>query len=106
METHTKMDSHWMDTMRHHSPGFFGAVLYFLYMRVYHGVPLRKSLVALLAGCLMASFLGPQFAAWFPSANTSTVGFLVGFLGMKIAEGFVAVDVKTIMKKTIEKPLS
>lgn len=94
-----------MEYIRHHSPGFFGAMLYFLYMRVYHGVPLRKSLVALLAGCLMASFVGPQVLAWVPGANPATLGFLTGFLGMKIAEGFVAVDVKGIVKKGIEKPL-
>lgn len=105
MQTNTKMDPVIIEHVKHHSPGVFGALLYYLYMRVYHGVPLRKSLVALLAGCLMASYLGPQFSAWFPAANPGTVGFLVGFLGMKIAEAFVAVDVKGIVKKGIEKPL-
>lgn len=105
MQTNTKMDPQILETIKHHAPGVFGSLLYFFYMRVYHSVPLRKSLVALLAGCLMASYLGPQFIAWFPGANPGTLGFLVGFLGMKMAEGFVSVDVKGIVKKGVEKPL-
>jgi len=105
MQTNTKMDPNLIQELKQHAPGLFGSLLYFLYMRVYHSVPLRKSLVALLAGCLMASFLGPQFIAWFPSSNPGTMGFLVGFMGMKLAEGFVAVDVRGIVKKGVEKPL-
>ena len=104
-QINTKMNPDYAAMIREHLPGIFGSVLYFLYMRVYHNVPLKKSLVALLAGCLMASFLGPQFIAWFPGANAGTLGFLVGFLGMKMAEGFVSVDVKGIVKKGVERPL-
>ena len=105
MQNAQKMEPQVSEWLLRHSPGIFGSVLYFLYMRVYHNVPLRKSLVALLAGCLMASFLAPQVLVWMPGANPGTLGFLVGFLGMKIAEGFVAVDVKGIVKKGVEKPL-
>ena len=54
---------------------------------------------------MMSAYLGPEVASWMPTVRMETVGFLVGFLGMKLAEGFVSVDVKGMVKKGVEKPL-
>lgn len=86
-------------------PAALGSLAYFLYMKFYQGIEWRKALVALLTGVLMSAYLGPEVASWMPSVKMETVGFLVGFMGMKLAEGFVSVDVKGILKRRVEKPL-
>lgn len=86
-------------------PAALGSLAYFLYMKFYQGVDWRRALVALLTGVLMSAYLAPEVASWMPTVKVESVGFLVGFMGMKLAEGFVNVDVKGIMKKRVEKPL-
>lgn len=86
-------------------PAALGSLAYFLYMKFYQGTDWKRSLVALVTGVLMSAYLGPEVASWMPSVKMETVGFLVGFLGMKLAEGFVSIDVKGIVKKGVEKPL-
>lgn len=86
-------------------PAALGSLAYFLYMKFYQGVDWRRALVALLTGVLMSAYLAPEVATWMPTVKGESVGFLVGFMGMKLAEGFVSVDVKGIMKKRVEKPL-
>ncbi len=86
-------------------PGALGAFAYFLYMKIYARLDWKRSLVALTTGMLMSAYLGPQVSEWLPSMKDEAVGFLVGFLGMKLAEGFVSLDVKGVLKKTVEKPL-
>lgn len=86
-------------------PAALGSLAYFLYMKFYQGVDWRRALVALLTGVLMSAYLAPEVATWMPTVRGESIGFLVGFMGMKLAEGFVNVDVKGIMKKRVEKPL-
>ena len=86
-------------------PAALGSLAYFLYMKFYQGTDWRKALVALVTGVLMSAYLAPEVATWMPTVKGESVGFLVGFMGMKLAEGFVSVDVKGIMKKRVEKPL-
>lgn len=86
-------------------PAALGSLAYFLYMKFYQGIDWRKALVALLTGVMMSAYLAPEIHSWMPTVKSESVGFLVGFMGMKLAEGFVNVDVKGIMKKRVEKPL-
>lgn len=102
METPNKME--WPDSEKY-MPGALGSVAYFLYMKFYQDMDWKKALVALMTGVLVSAYLGPEVASWMPAVRGESVGFLVGFLGMKVAEGFVALDVKGVLKKTVEKPL-
>ena len=85
-----------------YGPGALGSVAYFLYMRIYQRLDWKRSLVALVTGVLMSAYLGPQVAAWLPNLKSETVGFLVGFLGMKLAEAFVGLDVKAMVRKAVK----
>lgn len=86
-------------------PAALGSLAYFLYMKFYQGVEWRKALVALVTGVLVSAYLGPEVNSWVPTMRPESVGFLVGFLGMKLAESFVSVDLKGIVKRRVEKPL-
>lgn len=102
METNTKMD---FQGVEKYVPGAMGAFAYFLYMKIYSRLDWKRSLVALVTGVLMSAYLGPEVGSWLPNVKGETVGFLVGFLGMKLAEAFVGLDVKGVLKRTVEKPL-
>lgn len=104
MQTNTskKMDFNWGEAEKH-LPGIFGSVIYFFYMRVYQNERLKKSLVALFTGWMFAYFTAPQVSAWVTGWRSETVGFIVGMLGMKVAEALVSLDVKGIVKKTVDK---
>ncbi len=86
-------------------PGALGAFAYFLYMKIYNRLDWRRSVVALVTGILMSAYLGPEVASWLPNVKGETVGFLVGFLGMKLAEAFVGVDLKSIVKRKVDGSL-
>lgn len=83
-------------------PAALGSLAYFLYMKFYVGMDWRKALVALTTGVLMSAYLAPQIHSWMPTVKSESVGFLVGFMGMKLAEGFVNVDVKGILRRRIK----
>ena len=86
-------------------PAALGSLAYFLYMKFYQGVDWRKALVALFTGVLMSAYLAPEIHSWMPAVKAESLGFLVGFMGMKLAEGFVGMDVKGIVKRRVERPL-
>lgn len=100
METPHKMEFQEVDK---YVPAALGSLTYFLYMKFYQGIDWKKALVALLTGMLMSAYLGPEVASWLPNVKDETVGFVVGFLGMKLAEGFVGLDIKRMMRKAVEK---
>lgn len=102
METPQKMELH---DVERYLPGFLGSVAYFLYMKIYQRLDLRRSFVALFTGVMVSAYLGPEVHTWVPTVREETVGFLVGFLGMKLAEAFVGLDLKGIMRRIVEKPL-
>lgn len=85
-----------------YGPGALGSAAYFLYMRIYQRLDWKRSLVALITGVLMSAYLGPQVAEWMPAMKHETIGFIVGFLGMKLAEGFVSLDVKAMLRKAVK----
>jgi hypothetical protein len=99
MDKFKEMDFH---DAEKYVPGALGAFAYFLYMKIYQRLEWKRALVALVTGVLMSAYLGPQVSEWLPSVKGETVGFLVGFLGMKLAEGFVGLDVKGLLKKKVE----
>lgn len=102
METPHKME--WPDSEKY-MPGALGSLAYFLYMKIYQRLDWKRGLVALFTGVLVSAYLGPEVHSWVPSVREETVGFLVGFLGMKVAEGVVSLDVKGVLRKWVEKPL-
>jgi len=83
-------------------PGALGSLAYFLYMKIYQRLDWRKSLVALVTGILVSAYLGPEVHSWVPSFRSESVGFLVGFLGMKLAEGFIGLDIKAMMRDWVK----
>lgn len=83
-------------------PAALGSLAYFFYMKFYQGVDWRKALVALFTGVLMSAYLAPEIHTWMPTVKAESLGFLVGFMGMKLAEAFVSVDVKGILKKRVK----
>lgn len=85
-----------------YGPGALGSAAYFLYMRIYQKLDWKRSLVALFTGVLMSAYLGPQVAEWMPAMKHETIGFIVGFLGMKLAEAFVSLDVKAMLRRGIK----
>lgn len=94
----------WPDSEKY-MPGALGSIAYFLYMKFYQNMDWKKALVALMTGILVSAYLGPEVNSWVPTMRPESVGFLVGFLGMKLAESFVGIDLKGIVKRRVEKPL-
>lgn len=85
-------------------PGFLGSVAYFLYMKIYQRLDWKRSFVALFTGVMVSAYLAPEVHSWVPAVREETVGFLVGFLGMKLAEGFVGLDVKKAVRNWFSGP--
>lgn len=96
METNTKMD---FSAYEKYLPGAMGALAYFLYMKINRRLDWKRSLVALVTGVLMSAYLGPEVHSWMPKVSGDSVGFLVGFMGMKLAEAFVGLDVKRALNR-------
>lgn len=84
-------------------PGVLGSFAYFLYVKYLRKLDWRKAIVTLIVGILFSCYIGPQFTVWLPSMKNETTGFLVGFLGMKLAEWFVRLDVDEIIRRGVKK---
>lgn len=84
-------------------PGALGSLAYFLYMKIYQRLDWKRSFVALVTGVMMAAYLGPEVHTWVPGMKEESIGFLVGFMGMKLAEGFVSMDLKEMVREWVKK---
>jgi len=84
-------------------PGVLGSFAYFLYVKYLRKLDWKKAIVTLIVGILFSAFIGPQFTAWLPAIKYESTGFTVGFLGMKLAEWFVGLDIEGVLRRYIDK---